>query len=198
MTNYIKTKTGYVRPCWKCGGDGIYWMSGMTANGPAARKDTCYPCDGTGLSKKVFATLADLAEADARNEKARANRDAKQQAEWESKRGERELELARLEQVRLEQEAENNSWSYLDGQIGDKVTVTGTISVAASIETQYGTSRLIVVETEDRKAVKLFTSAEWSWTAELTETVTITGAIKSFDEFNGRLQTQLVRPKLEK
>jgi hypothetical protein len=168
----------------------------MTANGPTPKQDVCYPCDGTGHSAKVFATIEELQLADARNEKAREAREAKAQAEWEAKRPERELEVARLEQARLEREAEDTRWSHLDGQVGDKVTVSGTISVATSIETQYGTSRLIVIETQNQKAVKLFTSAEWSWTAELNTVVTITGTIKSFDTYNGRPQTTLTRGKM--
>ena len=196
MTNYVKTANGYARNCGKCGGNGIYWTTLMTANGPTPKQDVCYPCDGTGHSAKVFATLEELQLADARNEKAREAREAKAQAEWEAKRPERELEAARLEQALLEREADDARWSHLDGEVGDKVTISGTISVATSIETQYGTSRLILIETPEFQTIKLFTSAEWSWTAELNTVVTVAGAIKSFDTYNGRPQTTLTRGKL--
>lgn len=199
MTNHIKTTSGYARACWKCGGDGIYWRKAFTANGPGAVQDVCFPCNGSGLGKKIFASLEELEAADARNDKARARREAKAQAEWEAGREEREAEVARRaaleESRRLAREAENARWSYLDGQVGDKVEVIGNISVATTIETQFGSSRLIVIETADRQAVKLFTTAEWAWSAERDEAITISATIKAFDEFDGRPQTQLVRPK---
>lgn len=199
MTNYIKTPSGYARACWKCGGDGIYWLSVMTANGPQAKQDVCFPCNGSGLGKKIFASLEELEAADARNDKARARREAKVETEWEAKREEREAEFARREAqeeaARVAREAENARWSYLDGEIGDKVTVIGNIAVASTIETQFGTSRLIVIETADRQAVKLFTSAEWSWSVERDEAISVTGTIKGFGEYDGRPQTQLNRPK---
>jgi 2-isopropylmalate synthase len=52
------------------------------------------------------------------------------------------------------------------------------------------------IETPELKTIKLFTSAEWSWTAELNTVVTVAGAIKSFDTYNGRPQTTLTRGKL--
>ena len=195
MMNYIKTTNGYARPCWKCGGDGVYWLSVMTANGPQAKKDVCFPCEGTGLSKKIFATLDELAEADKRNEKARERKEAKRQAEWEAGREERELEEARREQARIAREAEDASWVYLDGQIGDKVTVIGSVANVATIEGQYGQTRLIVVETIDKQAVKMFTTAEWCWSVQTDDAISVTGTIKSFDEYRGRRQTVLVRPK---
>jgi hypothetical protein len=132
---------------------------------------------------------------DARNEKAKERREAKIQAEWEAGHEERELAKAKAELARQKLELENSRWSHLDAQIGDKVTVTGNITTAMSVETQYGTSRLIVIETAERQAVKLFTTAEWSWTATRDDAITIIGTVKSFDEYNGKAQTTLTRAK---
>lgn len=196
MTNYIKTQNGYARTCGKCGGDGIYWLSIMTASGPSAKKDVCFPCRGTGVNQtKTFSSIEEIELADARNEKARERKEAKRQAEWEAGREERELEEARREQARLEREAEDASWVYLDGQIGDKVTVIGNVANATTIEGQYGQTRLIVIETIDKQAVKMFTTAEWCWSVQTDDAISVTGTIKSFDEYRGRRQTVLVRPK---
>jgi len=196
MTNYIKTKTGYARPCWKCDGTGIYWRNAPTADGYKPVKDVCFPCGGSGQGTKIFASVEEIAKADARNERALELKEEKRLAEWEAGREAREMEEAAREKARLEREAERAKWSHLNNQIGEKVTVTGTVSVARTIQTQFGESKLIVIETPEKQAVKLFTTAGWCWSIEADEAITVTGTVKSFDEYDGVPQTMLTRPKL--
>ena len=196
MTNYIKMKTGYARPCWKCDGSGIFYRHVSSAISYAVVKDVCFPCNGTGAGNKIFASIEEMEKADARNEKARERKEAKRLEEWEAGREAREMEEAAREKARLEREAERATWTHLDAQIGDKVTVTGNVSVAMNVQTKFGESKLIVIETADKQAVKLFTTASWCWSIEADEAITVTGIVKAFDEYNGLAQTMLTRPKL--
>lgn len=189
--SYFTTPRGIARPCTRCGGSGQHSFS--LADG----HDRCFRCGGNKADPgKSFSSVEAFDKYLASLDKARERRELKNKLAWEAGAEARQIEREAKERLRLEREVENTRWSHVDGQVGDKVTVTGNISVATSIETQYGTSRLIIIETADRKTVKLFTSAEWSWTAQVDEAVTVSGAIKSFEDFNGRPQTQLIRPKL--
>jgi len=195
MKNYIETKSGFARVCWKCGGTGIYWLRTVTANGVRPTQAVCFPCNGTGHAKKIFSSVEEIQKADARNEAAKMAREEKEIAKREAMKAQLLAEEAKREEARKQLQAENESWVYLDANTGDKVTVTGTVSVAKTIDTQYGASNLIVIETENKEAVKLFTTAQWAWDVDANQTITVTGTVKSFDEYEGRRQTQLARPK---
>ena len=191
-----ETAEGYGRLCWKCDGTGIYWRKIMTASGPSAVEDVCFPCQGAGYKGKLFSSSAEIDKAIAASERARQRREEKAQAEWEANREEREAQAEADAKARAEYEAELAKWTTLAGNVGDKVEVTGRVAVAKTVETQFGSSRLIVIETSEYQAVKLFTSAQWSWDVEREQTITVSGAIKSFGEYDGVLQTQLNRPKM--
>jgi len=182
---------GFSRQCGKCAGDGIYWLQVPTAHGYTPIADVCFPCDGTGAVGKVFATVEAFDKARANAEKAQARRDAKREAEWEANREEREAHEASQEIAIAEAAAELTTWKYLDAQIDDTVTITGTVATAVEIETRFGYTRLIVVETENKEAVKMFTTAGWAWKVERDDIVTIQGNVKSFDEYEGKAQTML-------
>jgi hypothetical protein len=174
---------GFRRTCGKCSGTGIYWRRVPTQHGFSHAPDMCYPCRGTGAVGKVFPTVEAFDKARATAEKARERREAKRQAEF--------IATPVVETVIEETIAR----VHLDANIGDTVTVTGTVAVAISVDTQFGTSRLIVVNTDNNEAVKMFTTASWAWDVSRDDNITIQGTVKSFDHYDGDAQTMLNRPK---
>jgi len=197
-----ETAGGYARLCWKCGGNGIYWkrLPASIYTDASAVAEDCFPCQGTGYKGKMFSSFEEIDKAIAVSERARKRREEKAQAEqaaqWEANREEREAQAEADAKARAEHEAELAKWTTLAGNVGDKVEVTGRVAVAKTVETQFGSSRLIVIETPEYQAVKLFTSAQWSWDVEREQTITVSGTIKSFGEYDDIPQTQLNRPKM--
>jgi hypothetical protein len=184
----------YREICWKCGGTGNYYINVLTANGHQPKADTCWPCNGSGTTSKGY-TAEEIQTMATRRAKAEAYRNKKRQAAWEAKAPEREAaqaaELARLEAIANRKASQQ----WLDGVIGDKVTITGQIVYTATIDSQYGSSQLIIIKIDDTHKVKMFTTANWAYTVDKDDTVTVTGEIKNFDEYNGEKATQLVREK---
>jgi hypothetical protein len=82
------------------------------------------------------------------------------------------------------------------GDVTEKITVEGTIIQAMTIDGHYGASRLMIVAVGDGDRVKMFTTAAWAWDVGVDETVTLTGTVKAHEEYQGRRETLLVRPKL--
>jgi hypothetical protein len=174
---------GFARVCGKCAGTGIYYRRIQTPDGWGTVQDVCFPCHGAGHVGKVYATAGEFDKAIATADKARQRRNAKRLAE---------SRVAIVTPVIAE---ETVTRLHLDASIGDTVIVTGTITVAISVDTQFGTSRLIVVETEKNESVKMFTTASWAWDANRDEEITVQGTVKSFDNYDGQAQTVLNRPK---
>jgi hypothetical protein len=114
------------------------------------------------------------------------------------------LQVAALEkaaadtQARMIEQAEalakDEHRDYL-APIGDRITVQATIVMARTVDTQYGLSKLVVLETEDGSVIKTFGTAEWLWSAEQGDLVQITGTVKDHDTYNGFKQTVLTRTK---
>lgn len=80
------------------------------------------------------------------------------------------------------------------GEVGAKITVTGTVVTATTIEGYYGSQRLIVIDC-DGNMVKSFTTAAWSWDVERDDTVTVQGTVKARDTYEGVKQTTITRGK---
>lgn len=82
------------------------------------------------------------------------------------------------------------------GAVDAKLTVTGTVKVATTVEVDsysgYGTERkrLVIVEV-DGSEVKFFSQAQWAWDAEKGQTLTLTGTVKRHGEYQGVKQTEL-------
>lgn len=81
------------------------------------------------------------------------------------------------------------------GTVGEKITVEGTIIQAMTIDGTYGSSRLVVVSVGQGDRVKMFTSAGWAWDVDAGEAVQLAGTVKGHEEYQGRRETLLVRPK---
>ena len=80
------------------------------------------------------------------------------------------------------------------GSMGDKVTVEGVIVRMMGVETMYGWTRLVVVDTAEG-TVKMFTTAKWTDDFSEGDRVSIVGTVKAHDEYEGHRQTMLARPK---
>lgn len=185
-------------PCWKCGGSGFLHYYSHYAEGE------CFPCRGSGAERGKFyespealdAALTKRAKAAERKAAKKAARQAERAAQWEAERAEREAKAAEERAAReAELAAKAAEYSYLDAAIGDAVEVAGVVTVASTVETQFGSSVLIVLETPAKQLVKLFTSATWAREVEREQELAVRGTVKSFDSFQQHPQTVLLRPK---
>lgn len=80
--------------------------------------------------------------------------------------------------------------------IGDKVTVTGAVTTAMTIDGYANsTQRLIIIDTPGT-IFKTITAAGWAWEVNAGEIITVTAAVKRHDTYRETEQTVLVRPKL--
>lgn len=100
--------------------------------------------------------------------------------------------------VRRESTEKIRRESAYAGELGEKLTVTGTVTRLKPIEQHYGytptTSMLAIVESGTIVA-KTFTAAAWAWEIAQGDEITITGTVKAHEEFNGTKETVLTRTK---
>lgn len=180
----------FARQCWKCGGTGIYWKAVSSfVSDITGVAEVCFPCEGTGWKGKTFESLEEFDVYVARLERARERREAARRAE-QADRADRAQAAAEPAQPAIE-------WKHLDASIGDVVTVTGRVDFVSSFENSYGsTTRIISIETEANQVVKLFTSAQWAFDVKADDTIQVTGSVSRFDEYGGRPETLLKRPKI--
>ncbi len=116
-------------------------------------------------------------------------------AAMEARQAEKAAEAAALE-AKLEQARQQKAkLHHIEAEVGAKVTLTGVVTMATTVDTQFGSSRLVVVQTADYQVAKMFTTAEWAWAIDFEDVVTITGTVKSHDEYEGTPQTMIARPK---
>lgn len=188
--SYVTVSGAIARPCARCNG-AIRINQWQHVEG-----GKCFRCNGEGAEAKRFTTVEAFEASETKRLKAQAKRQEREEAKAEAYAERARVEAEAQAKAEAEAQAENAKWTHLDGAEGEKVTVTGAVTVSVTIDTNYGQSRLIVVETPERQAVKLFTSAEWAWSVESGEAITVTGVIKAHTVYEGRPQTQLVRPKL--
>lgn len=190
---YVVTPSGIARPCTRCNGVRRIDQWQHVEGG------VCFRCGGSGAEDKRFPSVEAFEANEAKRLKARAQRiareDAKHQAQADARRVEAEAEAKRQAEAQLAREAEDARWIHLEGAVGDTVLVEGRIATAVNVDTDYGTSRLIVIQTVKHQAVKLFTTAQWAWGVERGDGIVVQGAIKAHTVYEGRAQTQLVRPK---
>lgn len=98
-----------------------------------------------------------------------------------------------------EERARKRDEAEYAGTVGEKITVTGTVTRLRAIEGSYGynptTSMLVIIEGGSTIA-KMFTTAAWAWEIEQGDEITVTATVKAHEEYQGSKQTALVRPKL--
>jgi hypothetical protein len=93
-------------------------------------------------------------------------------------------------------QAERSLLGRFLGEEGDKVTVSGTIESLVEIEGQYGTSRLVVLVTDQQVTVKTFSTARWVWEVEKGQSITLSGTIKKNETYKDVPASVLTRCKL--
>lgn len=102
--------------------------------------------------------------------------------------------VARTDARIAEREANRGRSSHV-GTVGAKVTVAGKVLFAKRVESDYGASMLVVVETADGDKVSTFATAAWVWDATVGDTVTVTGTVKAHEVYDGEKRTVLTRTK---
>lgn len=107
---------------------------------------------------------------------------------------ERAEERAERETANAARAAAKDAITYA-GEVGDKITLTGRIARHQWVSTQYGTSALVIVETGEHVA-KMFTSARWADDVTEGDTVTLTGTVKTHQEYEGTRQTVMTRARV--
>lgn len=183
-------------PCWKCGG------SGLLDHYLGIYDGVCFACRGFGTqgapldreeAEKRFRTKA-------RREIRADEKRAAEAAEMAEKAA--ELEAARRAQEEAEEAARQAELAKIDylGEVGDKVTLTGTLRAAMTVDGYaYGSTQRFLVIAGDGFVAKAYTSALWAYGVEKGETVTLTATVKAqaIGRDDERL-TVLKAPKLAK
>ena len=169
--------------CSRCGGSGIYrWM---TYAGQA--QGVCFKCDGAGTERRRVYSAEQIAAREAREAK-------KAEARAEAIRAEfaKEQEEAR---VRAEaRAAEVAVFEFLPVSVGDAVEFSGKVVFTKVVESQYGSSLLVVLR-EGVHEVKMFTTAAWAWKVDAGDDVSIRATVKELSEYDGKKATVVTRAK---
>lgn len=168
--------------CPKCNGRGIMREFAATYDG------VCFKCNGATVIRVRDYTEAEQAKIDARKAKKAEAQAQKIREEFALSR-EADAEMIQARQIQAA------AFKFIDANVGDDVELEGTVSYTRTVETKYGTSLLVVVRVDFEHEVKMFTTANWAWSVSRGERVSIRGAVKSFDEYEGKKATQLARVK---
>jgi hypothetical protein len=176
--------------CHKCAGSGIYYSQ---FEGKVF-EDECFGCWSAGVRGKGYSRE----EAVARDERAlkRQKREEEQRmAEWEAGAEERaKAELAEAEaQAKLE--ADRAEFVWFDAEVGAKVEIAGEVAFKKYVENQWGGSWLVMVKVAENCEVKMFSSANWVYDVEVGDAVVLNAEVKCHDEYEGKKQSQVIRPK---
>lgn len=170
--------------CGRCAGSGTYYW----ATFQGADSGDCFKCSGTGLVSVRSFTPEHRAKLDAQ----KAKRDAKKAQEAREAfafEKERHAEMVALREI------QNSAFDFIAGEVGEVVEVEGKVAFQKVIESQFGSSLLVIVRVDFEHEVKMFTSARWAYEANVGDEVRIRGAIKAQDIYEGRKATQLTRVK---
>lgn len=96
---------------------------------------------------------------------------------------------------RVERAAKNANAGYL-GEVGKKLIVTGTVTVASTFEGTYGMKRIIVVTDVDGNAVKTSGSGASLWDAEVGDLIRFEGKVSEHADSKYGLQTVVKMAKV--
>lgn len=88
----------------------------------------------------------------------------------------------------------NSRGDYI-GEVGRKITVTGTVRTATSVNgfTPRSPNRALIVVDVGTAMVKIVTAAAWAHRVERGDQITVTGTVKAHTEWRGLWQTVLTR-----
>ena len=180
-----------VAPCHRCGGTGIY----STYHG------VCYRCMGRGTEANgiTVGTLRKYAKAAAFNTEYAAEIAAARAAQ---------AEAAAVAQAAADFAADWDAAHAEDarraamvqgfiGEVGEKVSATGTVQVAKYIAGSWNrsSSMFLVIKLVSGQVVKTFGSGASLMELGRGDEVEITGAVKAHETYQGQQQTVLTRAK---
>jgi ribosomal protein L31 len=83
--------------------------------------------------------------------------------------------------------------SFHLGKVGERVEVTGEVSFIKTCETQFGSSRLVVVKGDNGAEVKTFGTGSSIWDVSKGDRVTMKGTVSKHEEFKGTKSTMVKR-----
>lgn len=84
------------------------------------------------------------------------------------------------------------------GEVGEKVTITGTIRQLFHVDgfTRHSPSRRMLIVDCGTSRAKMITGASWAYDVERGHQITLTGTVRKHEEWHGTPQTLIVRPQL--
>lgn len=203
-TLYRGTDGTLYRECGRCGGRGVMREYGHVYAGE------CFECHEAGVrhyADDEAAAISKLRKA----ARAAARRDAKRQAVIDAHAASKVTpeaidrchdEALRI-QAALEAKVTKAAASRHLGNVGDRVTVTGTVKVAMDVEAEDfrtghpTTKRFVIVTTDDGVTLKMTGTADALYRIERDEAVTLTASVKAHTiGRDGEAVTVAIRPKL--
>lgn len=102
------------------------------------------------------------------------------------------------QQAARETQAERNTVLGYAGEVGEKVTLTGTIRQLFHVDgfTWHSPSRRMLIVDCGTSVAKMITGASWAYDVDRGHQITITGTVRTHEDWHGTPQTLIVRPKL--
>lgn len=124
---------------------------------------------------------------------------AEQLARFEAEKAERLLaqkaENEKIEKAIAARKAEEAKLHHVDAEVGEKVTIRGTVTAAFGIDTAYGASNLIAIKGDDYSNVKIFSTAQWTQDTNEGDEIQIIATVKAHTHYNDLPETVLTRAK---
>jgi len=130
-STYVRVASFYTPACKRCDGSGKFSYNN------SLKSDRCFLCEGARYTTNVAFTHEEATENARARAVAKDKRDtkakAKRQTEWVEGQAKRDAD-ALAHEARVEaQKTEKAAWGHLPGTVGDKVKVTGTVSIATNL-----------------------------------------------------------------
>jgi RecJ-like exonuclease len=186
--NYRRDGDSYRAVCHKCLGTG-FW------NNNARFK--CFTCNGLG----TVGNLLDENGAHKRSDRLRQEQAIRDEVRRALDERREEEHLARQRERQAKADERQQAWDARVantehiGSLGELITVRGRVTTAKSVETVFGTTKLVIVKVSDTVVVKTFSTAGWVWEVEVGAEIELTGSVKSHEDYKGDRTTLLARCK---
>lgn len=191
---FIELADGRVyRPCPRC-----LDASGTLEQHRGVYGGVCFGCDGRGLYTTVKGGRAELTKIVARREYQRVRAEAKRQqraaerAEEAGRRWQAQIDEWHAEALEIDAQRDTQRWAAPVGQCAE---VVGVVTLAMWVDTRFGSTRLVVVDSGDGVLVKSFSTSRAACALETGQRVTVTGQVKAHQIYRDAKQTMVTRPK---
>jgi hypothetical protein len=157
----------------------------------------CFACDGRALGTLVKGGKAEIAKIVARREYQRVRTEAKRlarvtaRADEACRRWQEQIDQWHAEAIEIDKARDTQRWA---APVGQGVEVAGTVRVAMRVDTMYGSTCLIVIDSGDGVVVKVFSSSKAARALERGQAVLVAGQVKSHEIYQDVKQTVVARP----